>query len=1278
MKTAASLSEKGQSGLNPFRLTFERILKYGALSLALFHIALSIIRYVLGVEANFLQVPAMVSLVWIEFGLSVGLLTAAAAYLVITLTRYRKTRYRLTDALRRLCTADGLTLLALTIWCIVCYSVHGWNTQRMFATGRFCYELDFCICTLLLFPLGTFLSQKSMKQMLDLLFHAVMAVTTAFITYALVRLFMGQIWTLPNGLKVWMETETNSFYIGVNQNIAGSIGLTMILISLYMITSHRGVVRWIYCGAVVPHLLATLLTFSNACYLALMAVFALTGWMFIQVYCGKLKTVWRVLLGLGVALAAVVALALLRNFMIYLFREHDTAISVRERTFRDTGRRKLWPAALSMMVTSPKEFFFGTERIGIISGLKTAMTELFNATKTKAHTHNQILQIGVAMGVPAMLAYIAFLARTFVRSVRVLLRRAGRAVEGAWFLPIALLGIVIDSLMEPFLLLYLSAIGCLFHLFAGYVHAIDRREAKAVTVREPIGKRQALLVLAVLYGFFVLARFMLAVATHFYPAVADEFLNAHIARSVANGTGVLYMGQPAGVTGILYPLVLSPVYALTPAGSQYSALLLLWNALLINLSLFPAYGLAMQVTRDRKKALIAGALTLAMPDMALSGLFVSENILYPLFFALMYFGYRSLREHRLPDTLAVGILGGLICFTRPGHAVPAAILLLFALAEGIRCKSGRQLRNAGLGMLSMAAAAGLLWLLVTAVMGHRPGALPDIFGDRLGTGEAGPSSFVRALLLSPYLLLLGTGVTGFALLIRRHGMEKANRRFLLIVLLCAALTMLGTAWFFNRGAGDAVQTRSFAMYIPLLLIFALAPAENETAAPLKRPLSQRFRTDWPCWALAAYLVAATLVSGLRVGIRDGSVVSGLAVNSLRVLSPGGIAAASALIILIALGAAGLLSSAKPRLLQALCVGFVALFALANNAVAYGGAGPDNAVSRTDRQAAGDEYRVGLVLKNRTYLHVTEGSDGLTAGYLDVNSKADVQTVSLDSLLGASDGAGSVYRPFLPEARTGMIPENKTPMAPILVLDGAAYARIEPADSAPLLHHSTKSVVPVQLPAEGPWLRSFLTGTEDGSLIAGEKTKVLVYDQTLTGRETVLVADLTGKAGTALSYGTADQIATTRLKKGHHEYYLVLPVLENSAGDGEDPYAVITLQAEDSGVHVNGFCTAPVLKSKDACDRGPGQRVCIVVDNPDMIGKDVNLTFSVELKAETDFILQNGETVSKYRLGEGKHRYSITVPSLNNVAGDGETPYGVISMEAVDCDIVFAGYSLALE
>jgi hypothetical protein len=77
-----------------------------------------------------------------------------------------------------------------------------------------------------------------------------------------------------------------------------------------------------------------------------------------------------------------------------------------------------------------------------------------------------------------------------------------------------------------------------------------------------------LIILFVVYAAAVVIRFLLALLTTSFPTVGiDEYLYYSLARSIATEGKLLFRGQSADYAYILYPLMLSPVYALAGQGT---------------------------------------------------------------------------------------------------------------------------------------------------------------------------------------------------------------------------------------------------------------------------------------------------------------------------------------------------------------------------------------------------------------------------------------------------------------------------------------------------------------------------------------------------------------------------------------------------------------------------------------------------------------------------------------------------------------------------------------
>jgi glycosyltransferase involved in cell wall biosynthesis/4-amino-4-deoxy-L-arabinose transferase-like glycosyltransferase len=120
--------------------------------------------------------------------------------------------------------------------------------------------------------------------------------------------------------------------------------------------------------------------------------------------------------------------------------------------------------------------------------------------------------------------------------------------------------------------------------------------------------------------------------------MVDELVYSDMARSFAASGHFLIRGSH-GNYGLVYPLLISPAYALFGPMSEVYRWARAIDALAMSSAVFPAYLLARRVVQ-RPAALAAAALAVALPSMAYVGTLMTENAFYPIFlwlaFALVY------------------------------------------------------------------------------------------------------------------------------------------------------------------------------------------------------------------------------------------------------------------------------------------------------------------------------------------------------------------------------------------------------------------------------------------------------------------------------------------------------------------------------------------------------------------------------------------------------------------------------------------------------------------
>ena len=439
------------------------------IQLAVSHMFLSLLRYIVVPGGNIYNTNYRD----IEMYFWLGLMGLAAVYVVLSLFS-RATRQRLLTLLRRVLRKETAFAVLFLVWivisCISRKTVVG--DASLESTMNKWILTDTGICMLVLFPLPMLLGARKGKLLIECLFHAVMLFGTVFVTICLVNLFRLQTLKLPSGTTVAI-VEDGFFQLGCNINITASIALVMLAISLYMVATQKLALRIVYGAAAVPHLFVMFCTGCRATFggaLILMTGIAfMLGWTASRRLHPAVRTV--------IALAAGAAAFSIVWFGRYWSRDLFVAVShysagkpkagngVRVLSSRLTGRDKIWAAAWKVITEDFRTFAFGTTNAKAITLLKNALG------KSKAHAHNQVIQIAMVMGVPAAEAFVVFLCWLASKGLRMGLNLNGRQFRGAYAVPIILLSFLFVNLFEPYLVGYFSIMGCVFFLLSGLMVA---------------------------------------------------------------------------------------------------------------------------------------------------------------------------------------------------------------------------------------------------------------------------------------------------------------------------------------------------------------------------------------------------------------------------------------------------------------------------------------------------------------------------------------------------------------------------------------------------------------------------------------------------------------------------------------------------------------------------------------------------------------------------------------------------------------------------------------
>jgi 4-amino-4-deoxy-L-arabinose transferase-like glycosyltransferase len=310
--------------------------------------------------------------------------------------------------------------------------------------------------------------------------------------------------------------------------------------------------------------------------------------------------------------------------------------------------------------------------------------------------------------------------------------------------------------------------------------------------------------------------------------MVDELIYSELGRSLTGGE-LAIRGEPTGSYGVVYPLLISPAYALFDSlPSAYVAVKAI-NAALVSLAAVPAYLLARRLL-SRELSLLAAVLALAPPSLVYTGTVMTENAFYPLFLLVALVLVRTLERPTLRRQLALLVLCGLAYETRPqAVALVAAALTAPLLLGWSSVKAHRLLYGLVLG-------GGALLVLAQLVRGGGLSGLLGAYGvvaqQSYDAGEIAKWLLYHVAELDLYLGVFPL-VALVALLARWREHPPELRAFLAATVALTAWLTLVVAVFASRFA-LRVQERNLYYVVPLLAIVLLAWVSR--GAPRPRPV----------------------------------------------------------------------------------------------------------------------------------------------------------------------------------------------------------------------------------------------------------------------------------------------------------------------------------------------------------------------------------------------------------------------------------------------------------
>ncbi len=359
----------------------------------------------------------------------------------------------------------------------------------------------------------------------------------------------------------------------------------------------------------------------------------------------------------------------------------------------------------------------------------------------------------------------------------------------------------------------------------------------------------------------------------------EEMLSLELAQNLWQGRGFSLFAAQARCAHPLYPLLLSPFYAIADASARLTALSV-FNALLVSSALIPGWLLGRLLLRDRRQLRLFLLFLALAPDAGFALPFSAEALLFPLLLWGFYFFVRYLLK---PDSLLFPILlgiwafllsltseaclpfllAGLVLFAQPWSSrhVPAGTSAAPSPSSAADAPAAPPVRRTFLPplacILAFLAAFLVPWGAAQLFFLHDPGALLLPFTGGFLTSPGRVFYFLFAAVMLLYSLGFSWAFFPLALpLTRLRKLPRELRRLLLFGLFYALFTALQSAMIvsvpqeFGKDVPAIHLNALVGAFVPFLLAFFSLP---DPVSPPEKKTS--FLSLLP-WIAAAALLAA--------------------------------------------------------------------------------------------------------------------------------------------------------------------------------------------------------------------------------------------------------------------------------------------------------------------------------------------------------------------------------------------------------------------------------------
>lgn len=647
-----------------------------------------------------------------------------------------------------------------------------------------------------------------------------------------------------------------------------------------------------------------------------------------------------------------------------------------------------------------------------------------------------------------------------------------------------------------------------------------------------------------IWGIYIVSvalRFALACTVSAGPTVyIDEGLYINIARSLMAQGEVMYRAQPVSYVYLLYPISMLPAFLL-PASVNLYRVLQLWNAVMISTMVFPVYLLCRQLKIKKEQAYTVSAVSMLLPEIALSTYLVAESLIYPLMMWIFFLAYLTVdKDEKWYLPLLFGILNGVSYFAKPGCVVFGICFLLVALAYSLK---KHDKKRAGLMLLGLLLTGGVIALGYAAygllfekasVLNLYEKQIPSIDLENILIMAQGVVFHILAFAISAGSALVLIPCAGFKRLSEKQQVFFAAFLLGVIAMAVSVAIMIVPYEYDGTWGKAAVHLRYLMYFLPVLLSFMYLPGLEGLRLKKKGLL-----------ALAVLSVIFIFPSGFNFFTASAGTYNSPALNAFYAHRAG---KTLGILCICAVTAANLYligrlrkGAYNPAIRRTACMAICA-FMLINGAMAY------KNHRAIDAELEKDADFVAQALADEDFVVVTNNRYDDFRGYqLDAHLHTPAQMVVMNNMLLDAVETGGVYRSFTPVVQAPNAANLPTIETDTLLFDVTTADYVEFADTVKTTKSPNGLYTIAQIEAGKPYLKTAIASMSAYTLSAADQGSLLVFDEEMLSRgEVTLHITMRSPAGAAqVTFASAGQTVTVDVHEQPQQYSVTLPLSGNA-------------------------------------------------------------------------------------------------------------------------------------